>query len=493
MMVKEKTNKPNVIYILSDDMGYGDISAFNENCAFETPNLDSLCRNGMRFTDAHASAAVCTPSRYSILTGRYNWRSRLKSYVVGGYSQPLIEENRKTVADLFKEQGYRTGMIGKWHLGMDFKKTADFVEKPDFEACDGVDYTGRIGRSPITNGFDYYYGISGSLDMPPYVYIENDRFTAVPDHMTKGIESYWREGPTAPGFRHENVLDELTDKLLEKIDEFKAEPFFFYFPIPAPHTPILPAKRFQGKSNTNAYGDFVLHCDEVVGRITGKLKELALLENTIVIYTSDNGCSPSAGFKELLAAGHNPSYIFRGAKADIYEGGHRIPLIIQWPNFIRKDMVCERLVCLSDFMATMAEYFKYRLPDNMGEDSVSNLSLWQGNTEKDVRADLIHQSIDGSLSIRKGDYKLEMCPGSGGWSFPCPGEEQDGMPKYQLYDLSRDIGETKNVIEQYPDIAASLRVLLKEYVLSGRSTPGEKQKNDGQEIWETVLWLEESC
>ena len=241
--------KPNVIYILADDMGYGDISAFNENCPFKTPNFDAMCENGLRFTDAHASSAVCTPSRYSILTGRYNWRSRLKSSVVGGYSEPLLEKGRKTVADLFREQGYHTAMVGKWHLGMNFAKTPEFTELPDFDACKGVDYGAPIQDSPVANGFDYFFGISASLDMPPYIYIENDRFTELPDRETIGKgKKYWRKGPTGKHFHHEHVLDELTDKVLEKIEEYKEEPFFLYFPMPAPHTPILPAPEFQGKS-----------------------------------------------------------------------------------------------------------------------------------------------------------------------------------------------------------------------------------------------------
>ncbi|MCR1840784.1 sulfatase family protein [Murimonas intestini] len=491
-MTDQSRKKPNVIYILADDMGYGDISAFNENCPFKTPNLDGMCENGMRFTDAHATSAVCTPSRYGILTGRYNWRSRLKSSVIGGYSEPLIEEGRKTVAHLFKEEGYRTAIVGKWHLGMSFAKTDDFYEKPDFDACTGVDYSAPVSFSPITNGFDYYYGISGSLDMPPYIYIENDRFTALPDHISKGEgKGFWREGPTAPGFIHENVLDELTDKACEKIEEYKDAPFFLYFPMPAPHTPILPSKSFQGKSGTNEYGDFVLHCDDVVGRIVKKLKDEGIYEDTILIYTSDNGCSPMADFRELKEHGHNPSYVFRGTKADIYEGGHRIPLIIQWPAMIRKGAVCTELVCLCDLMATMAEYFGRCLPDNMGEDSVSSLPLWLEQGHGGVREDLVHQSIDGSLSIRKGSFKLEMCPGSGGWSDPVPGKEDKSLPRFQLYNLENDIGEKVNVIREYPEIAKQLRDILKGYVENGRSTPGSRQSNNGQRIWETIAWLDE--
>lgn len=490
--MKNPKKRPNLIYILADDMGYGDISAYNENCPFQTPNLDRLCENGIRFTDAHASSAVCTPSRYSILTGRYNWRSRLKSYVVGGYSAPLLEPGRMTVANLLKEQGYQTAMIGKWHLGMEFAKFDHFREAEEFEASDGVDYAGTIKGSPVDHGFDYYFGISGSLDMPPYVYIENDHFTAKPDHETQNTgKQFWRKGPAAPGFVHEHVLDELTDRVLGKIEEYKENPFFIYFPMPAPHTPILPAERFQGKSGTNAYGDFVLHCDDVTGRITKKLEELGLLEDTIILYTSDNGCSPMADYEELKAAGHNPSYVFRGTKADIYEGGHRVPLMMHWPEMAEKGGVCDRVVCLSDLMATLAEYFDYPLPENAGEDSVSNLTLWKDPKGPEVRRDVVHQSIDGSLSIRKGMMKLEMCPGSGGWSAPKPGEEDQSLPRFQLYDLSKDIGEQINVIERYPKLAKELRDQLKSYILNGRSTPGPRQKNDGQEVWETILWMTE--
>lgn len=483
---------PNVIYILADDMGYGDISALNENCAFKTPHFDEMCEEGIYFTDAHATSAVCTPSRYGIITGRYNWRSKLKSGVMSGYSRPLIEENRMTVGHLFQNQGYKTAAIGKWHLGMEFHTNETFELKEDFETCEGVDYGKPIKKSPIDNGFDYFYGISASLDMAPYIYIENDHFTQLPTHETEGFgKQFWRKGPTAPDFVHEKVLPTLTNKVLDKITEYKDRPFFIYFPLPAPHTPILPSSDFLGKSNTNEYGDFVLMCDHVVETISNHLKELDLFDDTIVIFTSDNGCSPMADFEELAKAGHNPNYIFRGHKADIYEGGHRIPLLIRWPNGISDTGKRNQLVCLSDFMATMANLFEVSLPEDAGVDSISNLPVWMNSDAKEIRSDVVHQSIDGSLSIRKGKYKLEMCPGSGGWSFPKPGEETADMPQYQLYDLDADISEQNNIINESPEIAKELRKTLVQYILQGRSTPGKPQKNNGVEIWETVKWLEE--
>lgn len=233
--------QPNVVYILADDMGYGDVSALNEKCAFQTPNFDAIAHDGIAFTDAHASSAVCTPSRYSILTGRYNWRSRLKSGVMSGYSRALIEDGRMTVADLFRQNGYRTAAIGKWHLGMNFKTDDTFVEREDYETCPGVDYGGKIEKSPITNGFDYYYGISASLDMPPYIYIENDHFTALPDHETVDYEKrFWRLGPTAPDFVHEEVLPKLTDKVLEKLKNTRTTPSLFTSPCLHRTRPFFP-------------------------------------------------------------------------------------------------------------------------------------------------------------------------------------------------------------------------------------------------------------
>ncbi|MBI9094064.1 MAG: arylsulfatase [Sphaerochaeta sp.] len=486
--------KPNIIYILADDLGYGDVSANNGNCPFETPAFDSLAKGGLRFTDAHASSAVCTPSRYSIMTGRYNWRSPLKEGVLGGYSSPLIPQGRTTVAHMLSSCGYRTEAIGKWHLGMEFPKLANFVQQPDFAHSDGIDFTATIKNSPVDSGFDYYYGISGSLDMPPYVYIENNRFTAVPDHITKGTgKGFWREGLTAPDFVHEQVLDHLTDKVLTSIAKQDDRPFFIYFALPAPHTPILPHPAFKGKSHTNAYGDFVLHCDDVLRRVQEQLEAEGLLENTLVIFTSDNGCSPMADFAELAEKKHNPSYHFRGMKSDIFEGGHRVPLLVQWPKVVAQNKVCDRLVCLSDLFATLADYLGYEAGPTAAEDSVSNRPLWEDPDAGEVRSTLVHQSIDGSLSIRSGSWKLEMCPGSGGWSPPQPGSGEEALlPRFQLYDLANDISEKHNVVADHPELVAKLRANLKKIVIEGRSTPGPLQENEGLAIWDTVAWLDEA-
>ncbi|MBA2937695.1 arylsulfatase [Paenibacillus sp. CGMCC 1.16610] len=459
-----KSKQPNIIYILADDMGYGDISYLNKNSKIHTVHFDRLAKEGIAFTDAHSSSAVCTPSRYSILTGRYNWRSSLKKGVLNGFSAPLIEDGRMTVASLLREQGYKTACIGKWHLGMEWAKVGDAESE--------VDYREPVQKGPISHGFDYYYGISASLDMPPYVYIENDRVTQLPDRITRNDDpvAYWREGATAPDFEHQQVLPKLTAKTLEWIEKCKDEPFFIYFPLPAPHTPILPSEAFVGQSGTNAYGDFVLMCDDVIGQIMNKLDELQLSDNTIVIYTSDNGCSPRANYEELAAFGHNPSYVFRGHKADIYEGGHRIPLIVKWPQRIQAGRLSDEPVCLTDLLATVAEIVEVTLPPDAGEDSVSNLPVWADQPyERPLREAIVHHSIQGAFSIRQGNWKLELCPGSGGWSYPKPGEEPEGSPQYQLYDLSTDIGETNNLVDAYPEIVQAMKLVLERYQESGRS------------------------
>lgn len=477
--------KPNIIYILADDMGYGDVSCLNENSKLNTIHLDKLASRGIAFTDAHSSSAVCTPSRYSILTGRYNWRSELKDGVLGGYSRPLIEQGRMTVASMLQEAGYRTACIGKWHLGMEWSLNSNDITD--------VDYTKPIANGPTAYGFDYYYGISASLDMPPYVYIENDRVTALPNRITKSETElgWWREGPTGEDFIHEEVLPLCTEKVLDWIDQAKDDPFFIYFPLPAPHTPVLPTEAFQGKSQTNAYGDFVLMVDDVVGQVVHKLEECGLADNTIVVFTSDNGCSPGVGIKGLAELGHHPSYVFRGYKADIFEGGHRIPLIMQWPEQIRGGQVCVEPVCLVDLMSTTADVLKLSLPDDAGEDSVSNLSVWLDQELKQpLREAIVHHSINGSFSIRKGKWKLELCPDSGGWSYPMPGEAPEGLPAVQLYDLSHDIGEQHNVCEAHPEIVQELTKLLSSYVKNGRSTPGAPQPNAGGMEWvHSLEWL----
>jgi arylsulfatase A-like enzyme len=480
------STKPNIVYILADDMGYGDISCLNAKSKIRTVNLDLMAAGGMKFTDAHSSSAVCTPSRYSIMTGRYNWRSWLKKGVTDGLGSPVMDEDRATVAGYLRDNGYATGCVGKWHLGLEW-------EYLNAEARE-VDFTRPVKRGPISFGFDYFFGISASLDMAPYVYIENDRITAVPDRvfdLVKG-KKFMRNGPIAPDFDPEEVLPKFTEKAVAFINKNAKgdKPFFLYFPLNAPHTPILPTPEYRGKSGTNEYGDFCLQVDGVVGNVMKALEDNGIAENTIIAFTADNGCSPMADFSELAAAGHNPSYVFRGHKADIYEGGHRIPLIVRWPQTIPAGSASNETVCLCDLFATCADIVGVPVADNAAVDSVSNLPVWRGDRlGAPLREATVHHSVDGAFSIRQGRWKLEMCPGSGGWSDPKPGKEPPGSPPIQLYDLAADIGERVNVQDRHPEIVRQLTDLLTKYVVEGRSTPGRRQENTGGHSWEQLWWI----
>ena len=471
---------PNLVFILADDLGYGDVQCLNPDGKIATPHLDRLAATGMVFTDAHSSSAVCTPTRYGILTGRYNWRSSLKNGVLGGYSPRLIEAGRLTVPALLKQHGYATACIGKWHLGLDWPLKQGGIAKDYGDGWD-VDYTRPIRNGPTALGFDYFFGISASLDMPPYVFIENDRAQGVPT-----VEKTWiRKGPAHADFEAIDVLPTLTAKAVQYIDQRAAEapagrPFFLYLPLNSPHTPILPTAAWQGKSGLNAYGDFVMQTDQAVGEVLQAVDRGGLRENTLVIFTSDNGCSPSANFPELAAKGHHPSYQFRGHKADIFDGGHRIPFIARWPGRIQAGSASDQLVCLVDWMATCADILGAKLPETAGEDSVSLLPALLGQARGPLREAVVHHSINGSFSIRQGPWKLELCPDSGGWSAPKPGSaEAKRMPPIQLYDLAADVGEQHNVHDEHPEVVQRLTKLLEKYVTDGRSTPGAAQPNTG--------------
>ena len=460
-----ETSKPNIVFILADDLGYGDVQCLNpQRGRIATPHLDKLAAQGMIFTDAHSSSSVCTPTRYSLLTGRYNWRTRLQSSVLYGYSPPLIAADRLTVPGLLKQHGYHTACIGKWHLGMGI---------PEGEPSP------KITEGPTTRGFDYYFGISASLDMPPFAFIENARFTE-PLTTTK---KWQRTGPAAANFEAAEVLPTLTRKSTDYLaaQSKTGKPFFLYLPLTSPHTPILPSKQWQGKSSLGKYGDFVMETDWAVGEVMAALEKAGIASNTLIIFTSDNGCSKAAKIPEMQAKGHFPSADLRGSKSDIFDGGHRIPFLVRWPERIKAGSRSDRIVGQIDLMATCAELLGAKLPDNAGEDSVSILPAMLGADREPLRDALVHHSINGSFAIRQGDWKLELCADSGGWSDPAPGSEAaKGLPDAQLYNLSADLAETKNVRDENPEVVASLTKLLEQYIANGRSTPGAKQANDAE-------------
>ncbi len=461
---------PNIVYILADDMGYGDVSAYNKDAAWTTTHIDRIAAEGMLFTDAHSGSAVCSPTRYGVLTGRYAWRTRLKEGVLWSWDESLIEPAESTIGTMLQEVGYTTACVGKWHLGLGWQ----FFEG----TTDSADFSKALSSGPTSVGFDYFFGITASLDIPPYVYIENDRATMVPTRYTSNESEmgWWRNGLTGDDFDHHQVLPVLTEKAVEFIDRQASpgnqKPFFLYFPLPAPHTPILPLDEFKGKSHTNAYGDFMLQVDHTVGLVLEALERNGIEEKTLVIFTSDNGCSPEAEFEELALFGHDPSYHFRGAKADIYEGGHRVPFAVRWPGKIKAGSRSQQVICLTDLMATVASIIGYELEEDEAVDSYNLLPILQGRSTGALRKATVHHSVNGSFAIRSGDWKLILCPGSGGWSSPKPEtEEVEGLPPIQLYNLADDPGETNNLSSQEPRLVKELSTLLEKYVHEGRSTP----------------------
>jgi arylsulfatase A-like enzyme len=479
---------PNIIYILADDLGYGDIGVFNPDSKIPTPHIDKIANEGMRFTDAHTSSSVCTPTRYGIMTGRYNWRTRLKNGVLTGKSKALIPNTRRTVASLLREYGYQTAFIGKWHLGWDWKITnADSSSGEGWDAkdFDSIDFSAPVTNTPNDLGFNYAYGHSGSLDMAPYVYVENGKVTVEPDSVTvnTGKYTWWRKGPTSSDFVHQDVTPNFFRRAINYISEKASQndPFFLYLALPSPHTPILPTEKWQGKSGINPYGDFIMMIDDYVGMMTDAIKAKGLEENTLIIFTSDNGCSPAAYINELKDKGHEPGYVYRGHKADIFEGGHRVPFIAKWPSKVKMNTTSDETICTTDLLATCAQIVGHALSDDEGEDSYSLLPLFENQQlNAPLREATVHHSINGSFAIRKGDWKLIMCPGSGGWSAPKPGDQaaMDTLPPIQLYNLKNDPGEQNNVYGVQQKKVGELKSLLIKYIKEGRSTAGQAQNND---------------
>ena len=464
---KTDLGKPNIIYILADDMGFGDLACQNPDSKIPTPNLDRIASQGMRFTDAHSGSAVCTPTRYGVLTGRYCWRTRLIRGVLGGFSPPLIAPKRMTVASLMKQSGYATCCIGKWHLGLEWPAKS----RPDDPR--EIDYTKPIERGPTTLGFDNFFGISASLDMPPYVYIRNDRAVVVPTARAKG---FGRPGPKAPGLSPEDVLPALTKEAVAWIEK-KAElrlrkPVFMYFPLTAPHTPIAPNKQFLGKSKAGRYGDFVVEVDWCVGQVMRALEKAGLADNTLLIFTSDNG-------PERMAQGrirqhkHRSMGQYRGMKRDIWDGGHRIPFLARWPGKIRPGSTSDRTTCLTDLIATCADILGKKLPKDAGEDSYSILpALLGADAGKPIREATVHHSSKGMFAIRQGRWKLVLGPGSGGNRYPSgPNALKKGDPSGQLYDMTADESEKKNLYNEHPEIVERLTALLEKYKRQGHSRP----------------------
>lgn len=426
------TEKPNIVFVLFDDMGWGQPQSYRSESALRTPHLDRLAQQGMRFTDAHSAAAVCTPTRYGVLTGRYP--SRIGQFgVLTTFSPPIIPPARMTVASLLRQHGYHTACIGKWHLGLRWVDGKPGTEKK-------VPLGARLTGGPNDIGFDYFYGFTHARNIGTV--IEQDRVVA-----------------------HVEPVDNqplMIEKAVTYIDE-RAKvggPFFLYFPMCPPHEPVVPAAEFVGQSgakdtvrNDPGYGDWVYQGDAMLGRLLDSLERNKFAENTLVIATSDNG------------AEHRPYPPLRESKRSIYEGGHRVPFVVRWPAVVKPASVTSEVVCLNDLMATAADIVGAKLPDNAGEDSFSLLPLLrQGKTEVASREATVHQSSAGDLAIRQGEWKLIF--------------HKDG--RRELFQLQDDVGETRNVLADNPEAVESLSLLMQDFIDRGRSTQGEVQKNDVQ-------------
>lgn len=486
------TDHPNIVLILADDMGWGDAQCYNPNSKIPTPHIDRLAAEGIRFTDAHSPSAVCTPTRYGLLTGRYCWRTRLKSSVLDGFSPPLIEPDRPTLASYLKQQGYSTACVGKWHLGMQWTRSDGTMESEDrgsggFRGGENIDFAKPLTSGPLTVGFDHFFGISASLDMPPYAWIVQDRCDPPPTTAATtnrdGLFMNQTAGAADPAFKLDQVLPRLKEHATNWIKrqhlEHPEQPFFLYLPLTSPHLPVAPSESFRGTSGAGLYGDFVVETDDCVGAVLETLSSIGVDENTLVVFTSDNGglwhqwepveADDRAHYRSTPRArytadfGHHSNAHLRGTKADIWEGGHRVPMVVRWPGKVNPGMVCDQLVQLTDWMATVAEVIGQPLPDQTAEDSVSLLPLLMGR-DKPIRETAIHHSLRGSFAIRSGHWKLVESRGSGGFSQPRQVQPKATEPQGQLYHLSSDPSETKNVWKQQPRVVDDLKIRLGDIV-----------------------------
>ncbi len=482
-----ETNKPNIVIILADDMGHGNVEVLNRESRIPTPNLNRLAGEGIIFTDAHTASAVCTPTRYGLLTGRYSWRTRLKSGVLGHYAGTLIEPARLTIADLLKQEGYYTGMVGKWHLGIDWKLNDESEDQlrrtdPEYFNYENIDFTVPAPKGINNYGFDYSFAIAGSAEMNPAAFIENNKVTSLPVHKSDEIkerngEWYGRDDNNiAEGYSMEKLVPTFSKKACEFIEkavsDHPGKPFFLYYPLTTPHNPIVPNYEFYGKSQAGAYGDFVFELDFHVGKLLDKLRELGIEKNTMVIFTSDNGAiditkNPERWIRgDRNIYGHLSNAPYRGWKTQRFEGGHRVPFFIKWPDKIKPGQTCSTTICLNDIFPTIAEMLKTELDINTAEDGKSFWSALTGNRRPvSFHEAIVHHSYDGQFAIRKGNYKL-IIDGP-----KTPGQLLDDSftVSYTLYDLSDDIRETTDISETHPEMVKDMYNLLWKYIKEGRS------------------------
>ncbi len=483
-------DRPNVVYILADDLGYGDVGAFHPGSKIPTPNVDRLARQGIRFTDAHSPSAVCTPTRYGLLTGRYAWRTKLQRNVLGPFSPPLISEGRLTVPAMLKKQGYATACIGKWHLGWDW---------PRADASGRRDFARPIPGGPTARGFDRYFG-TDVPNYPPYCFIEDDRTVGLPTEAAPvGKRSFNIAGPMLPGWDLTDILPELERQAVAYIDEMSKsrQPFFLYLPLTSPHYPVVPSAEFRGRTGVGDYGDFVAQTDRVVGRVLDAIEAGKIAGNTLVIFTSDNGpevtgeVKPGA-YDRIKQYSHASMGPFRGVKRDVREGGHRVPFVASWPGRIRPGSTSAETICHVDLMATLAALLDVKLPADAGVDSVNILPALLGRPHASpLREATVHHSARGNFAIRRGEWVLILAPdgddnrqaGEPPWFRTDRGYAPHNQ-KAELYNLARDPSQKDNLYSANPALAEELVTLLRRYVQDGRSTPGPRQANDVEVVWD---------
>ena len=480
---------PNILFILADDLGYGDLRCYNDQSKVPTPNIDQLAREGLRFTDAHSPSTVCTPTRYSILTGRMAFRTGMKGVFTGAGGPCLIEKNRLTLPAMLQKNGYATALIGKWHVGLTFFDTnGNSICENGLPPVHRIDYSRPIPDGPLHRGFDHFYGTAccPTTDWL-YAYIDGDRIPVPPtkilDRSPLPKHPYSRDnrpGKIAPNFNLEEVdllfLKKIIHFLERHAQKSPRQPFFLFHSAQAVHLPSFPADAFKGKTNAGPHGDFIFQLDHIIGQLLKTLQRLNLAQNTLVLFASDNGPEVSTTLQMRQDHQHDGARPWRGLKRDNWEGGHRIPLIARWPNRIPANAITRQTVCLTDLMATFAELANFSLPNNAAEDSVSFLPLFR-NPNQPVRQYTLHQTNRLQLAIRRGPWKYLHHQSSGGNDYRQPKLQPLNLPNAapdapgQLYNLQSDPQETQNLYNQHPEIVAELQTKLQEYRQSGRSAP----------------------
>lgn len=486
-----EAEKPNIVIILADDFGVGDIQAHYPENKIATPHLDRLVREGRSFTDAHTSSAVCSPTRYGLLTGRYNWRTRLQEWVIAAYEPPLIAEGRPTLPGFLRQHGYHTACIGKWHLGWEWAgpQRSRMTEKHNGLALLHWDFTKPIAGGPTDRGFEYYFGVD-LPNLPPFTYIENDHVLIQPTAKfqpdpNEGVvlPNGFAGAPAAPNWRMQDILPEITQRAVRYVQDRAKEkqPFFLYFAMTSPHEPIVPSQDFRGKSGIAPIADFVMETDWSAGQVIKAIDEAGLANDTLIVFTADNGHSHYTGWEQLIAAGHQPSGPYRGHKGDIWEGGHRVPLVVRWPGHVEAGTASDRLVCLTDLFATCAEIIGTEPPAEGAEDSLSFLPALLGKSHTEGRTTLISHSNFGEFAYRDGPWKLA-------WRLSERNLEQSrGKPTVpELYNLDLDVGERTDVSGTHPDIVQRMSKELRTLIDRGTSRDGQEAANDTVVRFETT-------